>query len=90
MSRKTKQEKKIAEYRKKLKLLEQLAKHDIPVIKKSNSEPAKSPPKELNTVKPENESKKIYFLNDLKKSSLIILFIITLELIIYFVRIKIY
>lgn len=86
MSRKTREEKKIAAYRKKLQLLKQNTQTgnisvEQPKIKTSvNLDQNHSPSSEKNN----------FFIKDLKKSLLIIFLIITLEFIIYFATIKDY
>ena len=89
MSRKTKEEKKLAEYRRRLKHLQQAVQtENLNQPKKSNLV-EESRPKEKKSDQVVDPSHK-FFNQDLKKSLLFIFLIITLEFIIYFVRIKIY
>lgn len=86
MSRKTKEEKKIAIYRKKQKLLQRMTKVESTVdLKQINKAPGDKT-KEIS----ESQLRHSDFIRDLKKSLLIIFLIITLEIIIYFVSIKDY
>jgi len=86
MTRKTRAEKQLADYRRRLRL------------NKQNLPPETKQQKNLNPVKnaenkPSSESEakyQSYFRKDLKRSLLFIFLIITLEIIIYFARIKIY
>lgn len=86
MSRKTREEKKIAAYRKRLQLLQQINQP------KSNdqSEKVTKPATPLTEKIPETAVKQDFFIKDLKKSLFIIFLIITLEIIVYFVTIKDY
>ncbi|OGK16945.1 hypothetical protein A2774_00410 [Candidatus Roizmanbacteria bacterium RIFCSPHIGHO2_01_FULL_39_12c] len=96
MAKKNKQQKIISRYRKKIKLLEQLSitqnkkssSQKLPTAESDKKEQQKNPP--LIESKEKAQSGKIYFFKDLNKSAFIILLIITLEFIIYFVRIKTY
>ncbi len=100
MSKKTKEEKILAAYRKKIKLLEEInLPKNQPTIKVNESK-IENPKADLSTKdgaktdnrKPNTEdiSRRTYFLQDLKKSLFIISLIITLEIIIYFVSINRY
>ena len=84
MTRKTKEEKKIAAYRKKLQLLQEITRA------KNIDQPKKvsEPPNEKTIETIESEPTPIHFIKDLKKSLVLIFFIITLEIIIYFVSIN--
>lgn len=92
MSKKTKEEKIISAYRKKIRFLQEINRSSSPIQEiKSNKETL------LETVKPkhvvpeaEDVSRRTYFFQDLRKSSYIISLLITLELIIYFVSINRY
>ena len=86
MTRKTKEEKKIAEYRRRLKFQEQNNKF-------KNPDPSKSPNIITDEKTAENPrapdkvtGRQTYFAKDLKKSLLFICLIITLEIVIYFAR----
>lgn len=89
MTRKTKEEKKLAEYRRRLKLLKQSS----PQEKNTESDSdktvlsVKNEPKR--EVSPEDIKQRLHFHKDLKKSLLFISLVITLEIIIYFATIKI-
>ncbi|MDH7476496.1 MAG: hypothetical protein QHH09_03435 [Microgenomates group bacterium] len=98
MPKKTKKEKIIAEYRKRLKLLrltkivpEKAPSPEIQ-IEKSFTNLVKEPePKKqinLNIDTSEDDKIKIFFLNDFKKSLFLTTLIIALEIIFYFVSIK--
>ena len=84
MTRKTKEEKKIAAYRKKLQLLQEITRA------KNIDQPKKvsEPPNEKTIETIESEPTPIHFIKDLKKSLLVILLISALEIIIYFARIN--
>lgn len=90
MPKKTRKEKVIAAYRKKLRLLEQMEKPSIPEVTASfaKSAPAEEPPsakiEEKYTINKEDATLKTFFIKDLKKSLLLIGLIIALEIIIYF------
>ena len=113
MSKKTKEEKIVAAYRKKIKLLQQLAnlnnqkkenqtiKPDLSVREVGPLSTSGKTEKPIISVSPTwsvdkdkessiDQSRRIYFIQDLKKSFIIISFIITLEIIIYFASIKDY
>lgn len=81
MSRKTKEEKKIAAYRRKLKFNHQATMVEYPTETKKSGKTS-TEIKESS----ENQQRKLFFIKDLKKSLFIICLIITLEIIIYFVR----
>lgn len=84
MTRKTKKEKKIAAYRKKLQFLQEISKaKNIDEAKKVSEPPSE---KTIETI--ESQSTPTHFIKDLKKSLLVIFLIITLEIIIYFVSIN--
>ncbi|OGK10736.1 hypothetical protein A2767_07010 [Candidatus Roizmanbacteria bacterium RIFCSPHIGHO2_01_FULL_35_10] len=76
MTRKTKEEKKLAEYRRRLKLLGQSAKPKIAV---EENEPKKN----IETIS-KVKSEQSFFKKDLRKSLIFISLIITLEFAIYF------
>lgn len=93
MPKKTRKEKVIAAYRKKLRLLEQMEKPSTPEVVTSfaKGEPIEpiedaSPVRieEKSTVNKEETALKTFFIKDLKKSLLLIGLIIALEIIIYF------
>jgi len=84
MTRKTKEEKKIAAYRKKLQFLQAMTKSKIVEEPKKVDQPLNV--KAIEAI--ESQSKPAHFLKDLKKSFVLIFFIITLEIIIYFVSIN--
>lgn len=90
MSKKTKKEKILAAYRKKLRLLEELNKQSTPLtvrstpsstfeIKKQNKKTSKIKQYQL-------DSSPKYFFLDLKKSLILIVIIIALEIGLYFVK----
>lgn len=102
MAKKTKEEKIVATYRKKLRLLSQLDQTPIPstnqiienkkdiravtgLQEKTHKTPVEGKKIEINA---EDFSRKKFFLEDLKKSLFLISFIITLEIVIYFVTIN--
>jgi len=90
MTRKTKEEKKLAEYRRRIKLLRESIKPEIASEEKTaikNIDPVSSIRSELPTLQTEQQT---YFKKDLKKSLIFISLIITLEIIIYFAKLKIY
>ena len=99
MSRKTKEKKKIATYRKKLRLLQQITRANNQ-IQDTQTQIKKNKELEINNKKPteasiengkktmETQAGQTYFIKDLKKSLFIIFLIITLEIIIYFARIN--
>lgn len=90
MSKKTKKEKIIAAYRRKMKLLEQKV---INEPQEALLTPLTLPVKKItqNRQQPEEENKiRQYFLKDLKKSFMVIFLIITLEIIIYYASINKY
>lgn len=93
MPKKTRKEKVIAAYRKKIKLLEQMEKPSTPGVTTSfaKSEPIgpieDAPPiiiEEKPIINKEETALKTFFIKDLKKSLLLIGLIIALEIIIYF------
>ena len=90
MPKKTKKEKILAEYRKKLKLLK-----EIPVFTPKQQTTAKKEEKILPQSSISHQTKKLnkednfifsYFLNDLKKSFLISFLLIALEIFLYFAK----
>lgn len=91
MSKKTREEKIIAGYRKKLQFLRQqknsqaVVNQPTPVIQ---TQPEKVEVKEIYTPKEEDATIRKYFLLDFKKSIGLIFIIIALEIVFYFVRIK--
>ena len=90
MTKKTKEEKKIADYRRKLKFLHQSTETEITDGAKQADVISKSEAKVKTSDFTGNQSKREFFIKDLKKSLLIIFLIITLEIVIYFARIKDY
>ena len=86
MSRKTREEKKIAAYRKRLKLLQQINQPESI----DQSEKVAKPATPLTEKTSEIEVKQDFFIKDLKKSLSIIFLIITLEFVIYCATIKDY
>lgn len=92
MPKKTKKEKIIAEYRKKLKLLQLSNTHQlsssppISVDRKPTASPA--PAKQMYVSSQEDQVISHYFTQDLKKSLLLIGGIIALEILLYFVSIN--
>lgn len=88
MTRKTKEEKKLAEYRRRLKLQRQISLPDNKLVTNQTVTEEKT---KIKVKINEDTSKGLnkYFRKDLKKSLFFILLIITLEIVIYFVRIKI-
>ncbi len=94
MPKKTRREKVIAAYRKKLKLLKQMDKPATPQLDASfaKGEPVEEPTSAPSPLKieekyptsQEDTTLKTYFIKDLRKSLLLIAFIIALEIIIYF------
>lgn len=85
MTRKTKEEKKLAEYRRKLKLLQQSSNSEKFNVAIKNKNGEATVPKEK-TKETNIKSDQLYFKKDFLKSLVFILLIITLELIIYFAR----
>lgn len=100
MSKKTREEKKIAAYRKQVKLLQQLSSpnlskiqsvKEVPAVKKIPEEKKIEPQPDTRIKnKSEDHSLKEYFIKDFKKSLFIISLIIALEFIVYFASIKDY
>ncbi|OGK25873.1 hypothetical protein A3A46_02450 [Candidatus Roizmanbacteria bacterium RIFCSPLOWO2_01_FULL_37_13] len=101
MARKTKEEKRIAAYRKKLKLLQQITEVSPERINTERSRSSREREISMaNEIKPpeiektketaDTQPQGLYFIKDLRKSLLIIFLIITLEIIIYFASIKDY
>lgn len=96
MSRKTKEEKKLAQLRKQTKLLQQIdistPSLDSPIKQVESGNPTSSDfiktASDAVEIKPEDLSRKNYFIQDLKRSLLIIAGIITLEILIYFATIN--
>ena len=87
MPKKTKKEKIIAQYRKKIKLLQLIQSvPQQPIISQSIA-PKPSTPKLPNPIVQENQLISKYFYQDFKKSLIFIAVIITLEISLYFVRI---
>jgi len=87
MPKKTKKEKILAEYRKKLKLLNTNNKvfNSNRNIKDKKEETSINQSRKIIKAK-ENHDTSFHFLNDLKKSLLISLFLIIIEIILYFVK----
>lgn len=101
MAKKTKKEKIIAQYRRRLKLISQLTKNQILVSPEQKNSREK---KENNQIKLSDQAEQEanirtnhqsshlplirFFKEDFKKTSIVSFFIITLEFIIYFVMIK--
>lgn len=94
MSKKTRQEKKLAAYRKRIKLLQEISSSSISLKKEYDKQPVEAkvqtPPRVINNVKSQDINHLKYFIKDLKKSLFIVVFIITLEILVYFVSIKDY
>lgn len=90
MSKKTKKEKILAAYRKKLRLLEELNKQSKPLTVKTTSsstfEIKKQNKKTLKVKQYQLNSSPRYFFLDLKKSLILIVIIIALEISLYFVK----
>ncbi len=90
MPKKTRKEKIIAEYRKRMKLLQQMnltSPENINLQAEVTDKQIVTPPAKLQEMAAEektDQSKKIFFIQDLKKSLLFIVIIITLEITIYF------
>ena len=101
MTKKTKKEKIIAQYRRRMKLLSQMVNRqgNLLVKQKDISTDKKDDQKKLNNISNEKQTEMKnevfdynlmgFFKEDFKKSSLISFFIIALEFLIYFVMIKI-
>ena len=101
MTKKTKKEKIIAQYRRRMKLLSQMVNRqgNLLVKQKDISTDKKDDQKKLNNISNEKQTEMKnevfdynlmgFFKEDLKKSSLISFFIIALEFLIYFVMMKI-
>lgn len=93
MTKKTKEEKRLASYRKKLRLIQQLnsAVADTSDKTKTDLDSFRNTDLKITTVglSTEDQNKVKFFLRDLKRSISIIILIITLEFIIYFVSIKV-
>lgn len=89
MPHKTKQEKIIAEYRKRLKLFQegQQPKQEVTVVPK---EPATIPQKQIEREGEEDAVISSYFKKDFTKSLILIAIVITLEISLYFARINNY
>lgn len=97
MSRKTKEEKKLANLRKQKILLQQISSTKIlhkeithAPIKQIEIESKEVKLPDLVELKPEDLSRRNYFVRDLKKSLIIIVGIITLEILVYFATINRY
>lgn len=89
MSKKTKKEKVLADYRRRLKILQL----DNSSVNQTYEEPDKKEvlPLLIQTEETKEENKlKLYFTQDLKKSFFFISLIIALEIFVYFVTIKDY
>ena len=101
MTKKTKKEKIIAQYRRRMKLLSQMVNRqgNLLVKQKDISTDKKDDQKKLNNISNEKQTEMKnevfdynlmgFFKEDFKKSSLISFFIIALEFFIYFVMMKI-
>ena len=89
MSRRTKEEKKLAEYRRRLKLLQPTEKTESFAESEKLTSGLEPKPKEKIVELAQDLKQQSYFRKDLKKSLVFILLIITLEIIIYSARIKI-
>lgn len=89
MPKKTKEEKIVARYRQRLKLLEQQTSSPFTetVVTKTIKEPTQSTNKTFNFTEKDASLKKFFF-KDLTKSLLLIVLIVALEIGLYFVRIK--
>lgn len=97
MPKKTREEKIVARYRKKIRLLEQQAHspsiETINKITKPNPKPPiiKEPTQSIDKISAStktDESLRKFFVKDLTKSLLLIVLIVALEISLYFVRIK--
>lgn len=91
MPKKTLEQKTVAAYRRKLKLLESQLNTNkkqppIAAVSKSNGEIIKTP--FIATLTADEKNNRQYFLYDLKKSTFVIIFIIVLEIIVYYASIK--
>lgn len=90
MPKKTRKEKVIAAYRKKLRLLEQMGQPTTPevITYSAKSAPIEEPSsleiEEKSTIDKEETALKTFFIKDLRKSLLLVGLIIALEIIIYF------
>ena len=89
MSRRTKEEKKLAEYRRRLKLLQPTEKTESFAESEKPTSLEEVKTKEKIVKSNQDSQQQSYFRKDLKKSLVFILLIITLEIIIYSARIKI-
>ena len=87
MTRKTKEEKKLADYRRKLKLLQQSESSESFSKTEITDHDEHSKPEEKITDR-NIDPDQTFFMKDLKKSLIFIFLIITLEIIIYFARIN--
>jgi hypothetical protein len=90
MSRKTKKEKIIADYRKRLKLFSQNQNSPV-VIENKQIQPNQKKiarPDKLNRPPSSDIEKNRFFIKDFRKSIFIISLIITLEIVLYFARIN--
>lgn len=86
MTRKTKEEKKIADYRRRLKLLKQTTESENPDESRNLETHSEVKKNEETDNLTKDIQQQTYFNKDLKKSLLFIFLIITLEIVIYFAR----
>ncbi len=84
MPKKTRKEKIIAQYRKKIKLLNQQTNHSLTEKKLLEKQHNVKKIEENNNLNKNNSSDNKYFFNDLKKSLIITFLIIALEISLYF------
>lgn len=84
MPKKTRKEKIIAQYRKKIKLLDQQNNYSLIEKKSLEKQPDIKKIEENNNLNKNNSSDNKYFFNDLKKSLIITFLIIALEISLYF------
>lgn len=84
MPKKTRKEKIIAQYRKKLKLLNQQNNQSLIENKLLEKKPEIKKIEKNNNLNKNNSSDNKYFVNDLKKSLIITFLIIALEISLYF------
>lgn len=88
MTKKTREEKKLAVVRKKMKFLEQLKRTENLNRQIPQATPHIQEPQEKAKETSEDQLRRTYFIKDLKKSALVILLVSALEIIIYFARIN--
>jgi len=86
MSKKTKKEKILAAYRKKLRLLEQFKGSNITPLQTVNIQKEKDDKETVEVEKIEQISPPKYFFTDLRKSLILVFIIIALEISLYFAK----